>query len=114
MPPLSVEVCQKGSDVWTALPILEPGDRPGSISDNPANGTRQVYMFECAKDDSYSRLLRSKGGIDAATPTTRKIIPLAGFEEVKTLRRGESYELEITSPSQKQLKVRFTHSRTMI
>src|SRR3989344_5798873 len=107
---LGVEVYNAMAKDWVQLPELKPGDRPGSVSQNKPDGTREVYLFECAPDNSHSTIYRSKLGADAATPDTR-IVTTEGLEIIKELRRGEEpYVLTLLTDISPQRKIiRFTH-----
>lgn len=44
------------SNTWVNVAELKRGDPLGSISDNKADGSRDIYMFECLADDSVSTI----------------------------------------------------------
>ncbi len=94
---------------WILVKTLNPGDRPGSIS-NTIEGRRDVYLFECSKDDTYSALYRSKFGLDSEHKDLR-IVSSIGMELIKKLEEGDSpYELRVkTDQSSKERQIRFTH-----
>jgi hypothetical protein len=95
---------------WATIGTVKPGDPPGSISDNQEDGSRDIYLFECARDGSKSTLYRSKGGIDGVVGPNRVVNMADGAEIVKELMAGEPYEMEVKPdrcPEPK--KVRFTH-----
>ena len=71
--PLRVQI--KIENKWYNSGLLRPGDAPGSMSDNKLGKQREVYMFECSKDDTHSTLLRSKKGIDVAIRMQEPSIP---------------------------------------
>ena len=110
MAPLELEVQNQQTKQWTKAGEVKPGDRPGSISDNTQQG-RQVYLFSCKSDDSGSIIYRSKFGVDVdLSNTTRLVENLTGFETVKELIRGESFEITVkTDRSPEPRKIRFTH-----
>lgn len=104
--PSLLEVYDK--DRWVTVGCMLPGERPGSVSDNQPRG-RDVYIFECALDDSRSMLYRSRFGIDMDDSSTRRI-DAAGREVVKELVKGESYETTIkTDKSPEPRRIRFRH-----
>ena len=110
MPPLEFEVHNQQAKQWAKIGDIKPNDRPGSISDNTPQG-RQVYLFSCKKDDSGSIIYRSKFGMDVdLSDTARLINNLTGFETVKELTRGQSFEITVkTDRSPEPRKIRFTH-----
>ena len=93
---------------WHQIGMLRPGDLPGSISDNRPE-RRDLYMFTCSEDDSRAEILKAKAGIDAEYDTVREIINLNGFDTVKTLRKGEAHELEITRANGGKAMLRFVY-----
>ncbi|OGE78054.1 hypothetical protein A3J19_01080 [Candidatus Daviesbacteria bacterium RIFCSPLOWO2_02_FULL_41_8] len=107
---LGVEVYNAMAKDWVQLPELKPGDRPGSVSQNKPDGEREVYLFECAPDNSHSTIYRSTFGADTEIAETR-VITTAGLEIVKELKRGEEpYVLTLkTDISDARRIIRFTH-----
>ena len=95
---------------WVILSELSPGDRPASLSQNKPDGMREVYLFECAPDDSCSIINRSTGGIDAANSNVR-VVGTQELELVKKLRRGEEpYTLTMLADGDTQGRIfRFSH-----
>lgn len=107
---LTIEAFDPERKEWIKLPELNPGDRPGSVSQNKPDGSREVYLFECAPDDSHSTIYRSALGVDAAT-SDKRIVTTGGLEVIRELRRGEEpYILTLlTDVSSQRRIVRFTH-----
>lgn len=107
---LSIEAYHPERQEWIKLPELNPGDRPGSVSQNKPDGTREVYLFECAPDDSHTTIYRSTLGADAATPEIR-IVTTEGLEIIKELRRGEEpFTLTLLTDTSSQRRIiRFIH-----
>lgn len=109
--PLYLEA-QIGSQ-WTEVGAVRPGDRPGSISDNKDDGTRTVYLLECAEDDSKSTISKpDKLGVDATADETR-IIECIGVEIVKVLEQGSPpFELRVKWDGAKESRsLRFSHKK---
>jgi len=110
MSPLSVEVYREDQNEWVGVGEINPGNRPGSISDNKPDESRDLYIFECSKDDSQSTIYRSKGGVDTEKGDMRAVIALGGLSIVKELKRGESYEMKVrTDVGREPRKIRFSH-----
>ena|SRR3972149_9572994 len=108
MSPLEVEVFNSTSKNWVRVSSVLPEDPPGSVSDNKPDGGRDVYMFKCEGDDSKSTRYRSKFGVDTEWGRFREI-DTTGFEVVKELKKGESFELSLkTDVSAIPRRVRFT------
>ena len=109
MAPLEIEV-QSVDEQWVEVGEVKPGDRPGSISDSTPKG-RQVYLFSCKGDDSGSTIYRSKFGMDVDLSNTARLINnLTGFETVKELSKGESFEMNVkTDRAPEPRHIRFTH-----
>jgi hypothetical protein len=79
------------------------------MSNNKADGTREVLVFECAADDSKSTIMRSESGADAADAVTRAVAT-TGLEILAILRDGEKYIVDVqTDREHAALKTRFTH-----
>lgn len=109
MSPCEVELRPKGQKEWLKLESINPGDQPGSISD-VSKGQRDIYLFECAPDNSKSTIYRSRLGVDwDVDEATRAVTPLKGREVIKELKKGESFELEVTTERGQSGTFRFTH-----
>ena len=105
---LKIEILNYALNRWVLINNLYPNDIPGSITDVRGN-ERQVYIFECGKDDSNSTIYRSRAGVDIANAQTR-VITSAEMEVVRVLRANESHVLQIkTDVSPEERKIRFTH-----
>ncbi|MBI2013247.1 MAG: hypothetical protein HYS87_00180 [Candidatus Colwellbacteria bacterium] len=95
---------------WKETCRVYPHQAPGSITDNKPDGTRDVYLFYCEDDDGCSKVLKSRGGVDTADPSTRVVTNLAGFELVKTIHPREYFTMTIlTDESQEPRKIRIKH-----
>lgn len=106
--PLKVEIYDKDRNTWRTTGTLNPGDPAGSLSDNK-EGRRQIYLFECARDDSHSGIYRSLGGIDVERSEMRGVSTL-GLSPIAELRKGDYYILSAkTDKSIEERLVRFTH-----
>ena len=83
------------------------------MSDNKENGKRDVYIFECSKDDSYSVIYHSKFGLDRLLKEDlRECLALGKLEVVRVLRKEESYEIMVkTDISREKRRIRFTHRK---
>ncbi|MDP2638101.1 MAG: hypothetical protein Q8P26_03500 [Candidatus Levybacteria bacterium] len=110
MPPLEIRMQHPLTEQWIKFGEVKPEDRPGSISDNTSQG-RQIYLFSCKDDDSGSTIYRSKLGIDVdLSDTVRLVNNLTGFETVKDLSKGESFEIIVkTDRSKESRNIKFTH-----
>ncbi|QQR54555.1 hypothetical protein IPG41_05175 [Candidatus Peregrinibacteria bacterium] len=105
--PLHVEISAGGN--WREIGVLEPGVRPGSMSNIKDDGTREIYIFECNRNDRDSTVFRSRAGVDIVEGVTREVLS-THFDIVQTLAAGESLELNIRGPRmQKPNPVRFSH-----
>lgn len=112
MSPLRVEAFHPVEKEWVRIePELKPGDPSGSMSNNNEDGSRDLYLFECADDDSKSIIYRSGFGTDVDLGAKRVVsMDPSKLEVVKELKRDESYEMEFnTDQSPEPRKVRFTH-----
>ncbi len=109
MSPCEVEVRPKGQKQWVKLGTIKPGDLPGSILD-VSKGQRDVYVFDCAPDNSKSTIYRSRFGADwDAGKAARVAALLEGIDVVKEIKQGESHELEVTTERGHPGTYRFTH-----
>lgn len=111
MPPLHIEVFHPVKRDWVEVGKVHSTDIPGSMSDNKPDGARDIYVFECAQDNSKSTIYRSGGGIDMEVGQFREtIMDTSKLEVVKELKDGESFEIEVkTDRSPVARKIRFTH-----
>ncbi len=111
MSPLNIEVYNpdaRGNEGWVRVGEVQPRDPPGSMSDNQPDGTRDVIMFKCEPDDSKSTISKANFGADTEWGRFRAITD-TGFEVVKELTKGESFEMAVkTDASPTPRRVRFT------
>ena len=93
---------------WVRVGELLPGMRPGSMSDNKLDGSRDIYMFRCEEDNSKSVIYRSVGGyLEIQTVSALHSKGLVIVRELTLLR--PSYEMEIRTSQKNAVKIRFTH-----
>ncbi len=110
MSPCELEIRAPASEKWIRLGQLNPGRKPGSFSNIREDEVREIVLFECAEDDSETRIFRSGLGIDWEAGNLRGVIPDPELLElVRTLKAGESYEMNITTDRGTKAVVRFTH-----
>lgn len=110
MAPCEVEIRAPNSEKWIRIGQLNPRDAPGSFSNIREDGVREIVLFECSEDDSETRIFRSGLGIDWESGDLRGVISsLELLELVKTLKKGESYEMNITTDRGTRAVVRFSH-----
>ena len=110
MSPLRVETYSQDMSKWVQVSEIKPTDPPGSVSQNKPDGNREIYLFECAKDDSHSTIYRSKGGVDTEIGKHR-VVMSENFEAIKTLKKGDKpFTLTLkTDVSPQRRLIRFTH-----
>lgn len=114
MPPLHIEAFHSTNRNWFRLGEIHPTDPMASMSDNKPDGSRNIYMLKCARDDSGSTIFRSGAGVDTKVGRFREIIAMdtSKLEVVKELRDGESFEMDVKPDmSPASIKVRFTHKK---
>lgn len=111
MSPLRVEIYNPEARNWIKIGEVKPNDLPGSISDNKSDGSRDVYMFECAADNSKSTIYRSGFGADIDLGSMRVVSPdPSQLEVVKELNKNESFEMVVkTDKSPGPRRIRFSH-----
>lgn len=111
MSPLNVEIYNPTAKDWVKTGEVKPGDPPGSISDNKPDKTRDLFLFECAPDDSKSVIYKSEVGADIDTGKLRIVLSdRSRWTVIKELHNGESYEIRVkTDVSPQPRKIRFTH-----
>ena len=104
---LEIYVNEKG---WIEAGKLNPGDRPGSISNNNPDVSRDIYLFECEADNGKSVIYKSSVGIDAEVENLR-LTNVQGLEVIKELSKDSPIlEMKIkTDRSQSYRDVKFTH-----
>ena len=109
MAPCELEFRPRGQNQWLKVGTVSPGDPLGSISD-VSKGQRDVYLFECSPDDSKTTIYKSRLGVDwNIDEHTRAITPLEKMESVQELKKGESFELEVTTERGHSGTFHFTH-----
>jgi hypothetical protein len=108
MAPCEVEIRAPGSEKWMRIGQVGPGDQPSSFSNIRKDGVREIVVFECSKDDSETRIFLSGLQIEWKAEGSR-ISDSELFQLVKTLKEGESCEVNITTVRRKKAVVRFTH-----
>lgn len=105
-----VEVRARGSEKWIKLGQLNPGRRPISFSNIREDGVGEIILFECSKDNSETRIFRSGLEIEWEREVSREIFSdLELLQLVKTLKRGETYQMNITTDWGRRAVIRFTH-----
>ena len=110
MTPCEVEVRAPASEKWIKAVQVGPEDRPGSFSNIREDKVREIVLFECSKDDSETKIFRSDLGVDWEAGDLRGVLADQELLElVKTLKKGESYEMNITTDRGTKAVVRFTH-----
>lgn len=110
MSPLKVEIYSSSSEAWRLVAELNADDLNGSISDNLADGTRNIYMFGVNKTGRSAFIARSILGLDVERGAQR-VVDSSGFETIALLKSGESYEMDVkTDRSPEPRKIRFSFS----
>ena len=113
MAPCELEVYIPTQEKWVKVIENKLGDPPGSFSNVKPDGKREIYLVECAKDDSQTTISRSGLGVDAELGERgelRVVIPDSErMEVVKSIRKGESFEMEIATDRGTHSKIRITH-----
>ena len=104
---LHIETSIEGS--WKEIAVLKPGDQPGSMSNLKEDGSREIYVFECDRNDRDSTVFKSRAGIDIVEGATREILS-THYDIVQTLTAGQSLELNMRSPRMQEPKpIRLSH-----
>lgn len=98
---------------WKRIDTMRPGP-PGTMSHNPPDGPREVFMFGPNDDDTETVIFRvNQPNFEENVETLRVLaIPKGSLEEVARLRRGESFEMAIrpdTSSKPYPYRIRFRH-----
>ena len=95
---------------WIKAGELNPGDRPGSISNNNPDGSRDVYLFECETNNNRSVIYRSSAGINTEVENLR-VANVQGLEVIKELSKNDpTLEMKVkTDRSQHYRVIRFIH-----
>ncbi len=103
--PLKIKVSRGNG--WNDAGTINPGDRSGSLLDNKP-GVKTHYIFKCSPDDSLSRVFRTRDGATIEEGDIRMLMDTGILEVVAELRRGQSYELQITTGTT-DATVKFEH-----
>lgn len=113
MSPSKAEVYIPNKERWVDLGEQPPGSPPGSFSNVRENGAREIILFECAEDDSETRVYKSGFGLDAELgeegELRQVIYDPEKLETIKALKKGESHEMEIKTDRNIQSKIRISH-----
>lgn len=64
MSSLRIEAYRGDLSKWVQVGKIGPHDPAGTMSSNLSDGTREIYQFSCAEDDSYSVVRKLPLGID--------------------------------------------------
>lgn len=110
--PLIVSFWDDEKAEWRELNTLYPNDLPGSVSDHPIIGGRNLYLFECDADDSHSRFYQSIATTDEDLGAIRRISSDKGFLNViRVLGDEEVFEKTIITDRMLRtpVKLRFRH-----
>jgi hypothetical protein len=110
MSPLIAEIFvqEKEKGEWRNFATIKPGESR-SIEDY-STGKKQVVVFDCAKDDSYSSIRRGEFNPIQAI---RAVVPPAELNAQTILREG-GFPLEIdikTNNSATFRKIKLTHQK---
>lgn len=111
--PTLLEVLAPDGSWRPAGPPVWPGP-PGSISHNPPDGPREVYLFGPADDDSHSVVFRTAS--DGVLEGDDGVVRVLGWKparlsEVAQLGPGETFELVVqTDVSAVPRRVRLRHA----
>ena len=107
MSPCEVEVRAPGSEKWIKFGQLSPGRRLVSFPNIREDGVREIVRFECSKDGTETRIFRSGLGIEWEREEPSSTLEL--LQLVKTLKKGETYEMNITTDWGIRAIMRLTH-----
>ena len=107
MSPCEVEVRARGSEKWIKFGQLNPGRRPVSFANIREDGVGENILFKCSKDNSETRIFRSGLGIEWEREEPSSTLDL--LQLVKTLKKGETYEIDITTDRGIRAVMRLTH-----
>ncbi len=106
---LHVEAEVSGEQKYIPIGVLQPGEQPGSLSQNLPDGVREIYLFSCSPDNSHSLIQKSTGGMDMEISELRALVT-TDLETVAELHANESYTLDLlTDKGTSRRAVRFTH-----
>lgn len=105
-----VEVYSPESSSWISVRDLPPGEK-GSVSQNLPDGSRKIYVFECASDDSETILYEPSDGIDLTDGEARVVIGSEELKVKKRIERGdEPYLITLNTDVSKQRRImRLSH-----
>ena len=110
MAPCEVETRAPDSEKWIKIDQLNPLDRPRSFFNIREDEVREIVVFKCSEDGSETRIFRSGLQVEWEAGDLRGIFPYPELLElVKTLKKGESYEMNITTDRGRRAVMRFTH-----
>ncbi len=114
MSPLRIEAFHPVSKTWvSAGRELSPNDQPGTVSNNLADGRREIYVFYCSSDDRESYIKKIINGLDMSFVDIRIISQevLENAELITILTKGaKPLEISVkTDVSLQSRKIRLTH-----
>lgn len=107
MSPLNVEIKRQGAK-WKKIGTQEPGQTPGSFSDIRSKGGRDMYVYECVIDDTFSLITVYRGGVEGEGQSQKEVFGKG--EEFTRLKKGQSKTIHIRSNEfGGKVSVRFKH-----
>jgi hypothetical protein len=105
--PLNVEIKRQGAK-WKKIGTKEPGQTPESLSNIRRDGRRNIYVYECGIDDTFSLITVHRGGVEGEGQSQKEVF--GEGEVVKRLKNGQSKIIHIRSSEHGgKVSVRFKH-----
>lgn len=112
--PLIVEVWDELKSCWRELNQITPGDIPCSLSHFSITEGRQIVLYECAPDDTCSRINISLSGFDVESQGgLRGVGTVAGqTRRIAELKDGEAHVMMVFTDNMLVAhKIRFFHRK---
>lgn len=110
MSPLHVQVQNLEGTGWLKFgEPLEPGEKPGSISNNLPDGRREVVFFECMPDDKSSVIYRAIRTVEQEYGNQRTLTSSELAEPIILRDGSKPYEVDIKTDIGTEATLRFTH-----
>lgn len=106
---LHFEVLRPGSEEVVGQRVFQPGEG-STIANNLPDGSRELFMYGCSEDNSYSIIEKSSNANDLLLSRTERFVPVSTeFTEVARLFPDQSYTLQTVTDRGTRADVRFTH-----
>lgn len=106
---LHFEILRPGTEEVLKNRIFQPGEG-STVTNNLADGSRELYVFGCAEDNTFSFIQKSTSSNDVLLSRTERYVPKSTiFKEVATLSPDQPFTISVVTDRGTMADVRLTH-----